>query len=68
MKKSYPIPLGIVQYPEMYEKREEMNKLFMKLRKNKKEKLLYMNFKDWRNPERTRIRKLFLDKPFCTCE
>ena len=64
-EKVHPIPLGIVQYLEMYEKRGEMNKLFMKLRKNKKEKLLYMNFKDWHNPERTRIRKLFLDKPFC---
>lgn len=61
----FPIPLGIVQYNELYTKQEEVHKKFLKYRRCKKEKLLYMNFTDWRNPERKRIRDFFLEKPFC---
>ena len=63
--KVFPIALGIIQYPELYEKREEVHKTFLKYRKSKKERLLYMNFTDWKNPERKKVRDIFIEKPFC---
>jgi hypothetical protein len=38
---------------------------FLRHRRTEKKKLLYFNCTDWRNPERKRIRELFLAKPFC---
>jgi len=64
-EKVFPIPLGIIQYNDLYEKRGEAHRHFLKYRKAKRDKLLYMNFTDWRNPERKRIRDLFLTKHFC---
>ncbi len=61
-----PLPLGIVQYKELFDNKREMHKRFAMLRNKKKDKLLYMNFTEWCMPERTRIRKLFEDKPFVT--
>lgn len=63
--KVFPIPLGILQFYDHYEKRNELHKQFLKYRRMKKEKLCYMNFTDWRNPERKRIRDYFLEVPFC---
>ena len=61
----FPIALGIVQYEDLYEKRNEVHKQFLKYRRTKKEKLLYMNFTDWRNPQRKKIRDFFLATDFC---
>ncbi len=61
----FPIPLGIVQYHDIYKKREDVHNKFLKYRHTKKEKLLYMNFTDWRNPDRKRIRDYFLEQKFC---
>ncbi len=64
-EKVFPIALGIVQYFDLYEKRSEVHRQFLKYRRTKKEKLLYMNFTDWRNPQRKKIRDFFLEKSFC---
>jgi hypothetical protein len=61
-----PMALGIIQYNELYSKRYDVEKKFAKLRTHKKDKLIYQNFTDWHNPERTRIRDLFINKGFCT--
>ncbi len=61
-----PIPLGIVQYKELFDKKKKMHKRFTELRNRKKDKLLYMNFTEWCMPERTRIRKFFEHKPYVT--
>ncbi len=61
-----PLPLGIVQYKALFDKKKKMHKRFTELRDMKKEKLLYMNFTEWNMPERTRIRKLFEHKPYVT--
>lgn len=61
-----PIPLGIVQYKELFDKKAKMSKKFERLRNKKKDKLLYMNFTEWCMPERTRIRKLFQHEPYVT--
>lgn len=63
----FAIPLGILQYHDLYTKRAEAHKKFLNYRKAKKKKLLYMNITDWRNPARKKIRELFKDKPFCSC-
>ena len=64
-QKVFPIALGIVQYYDLYEKRADVHKQFLKYRSTKKEKLLYMNFTDWRNPQRKKIRDFFLEKTYC---
>ncbi len=61
----FPIPLGIIQFHDLYTKREEVHKKFLGYRRAEKKKLLYMNCTDWRNPIRKRIREIFLAKPFC---
>ncbi len=61
----FPLPLGIIQYNDLYDKRVAVHKQYLKYRKSKKEKLLYMNFTDWRNPARKRIRNFFLEKSYC---
>jgi hypothetical protein len=61
-----PIPLGIVQYHELFAAKKKMHKRLTELRNSKKEKLLYMNFTEWCMPERTRIRKLFEHQSFVT--
>lgn len=64
--KFHAIPLGIIQNPEFYNRRDQINKLFKKLRQIPKEKfLLYMNFVDGNWSERPHIRKLFQEKEFC---
>lgn len=64
-EKVFPIALGIVQYFDLREKRDEVHKQFLKYRSMKKNKLCYMNFTDWRNPERKKIRDHFLASAFC---
>jgi len=61
-----PIPLGIIQHKELFDKKTKTSKRFTTLRAKKKTKLLYMNFTEWCMPERTRIRKIFENKPFVT--
>ena len=61
-----PLPIGIMQYKGLRDKKKKTLSRFKKLRERKKDKLLYMNFTEWRMPERTRIRKLFQKKAFCT--
>lgn len=64
-EKVFPLALGIVQYDDLYDKRAEVHKQFLKYRRTKKDKLLYMNFTDWKNPARKKIRDFFLTKPYC---
>jgi hypothetical protein len=61
-----PLPLGIVQFDELYEHKKKSHDRFSQLRQKEKNKLLYMNFTEWCMPERTRIRKLFERKPYVT--
>ena len=61
-----PLPLGVVQHKKNHDRQKQTHENFMKLRARNKEKLLYMNFTEWHMPFRTRIRKIFEDKPFCT--
>ena len=63
--KFHPIPLGILQQPHHYSKRERWDDYFKELRtERKKEYLLYLNFADNGKPERTRLRKKFLGQPY----
>lgn len=63
--KFHPLPLGIIQQPSHYSKREKVNIFFKKLRtESEKKYLLYLNFADNGKPERTKLRKKFLGKPF----
>lgn len=64
-EKVFPIALGVVQYFDLREKRVDVHAQFLKYRRTKKKKLCYMNFTDWRNPERKKIRDLFLEAHFC---
>ena len=61
-----PIPLGMVQYKELYDAKEKTAKRLSDLRKKDKKKLIYMNFTEWRMPFRTKIRKYFETQPYCT--
>ena len=61
-----PIPLGIVQYKEIFDKKKKTHRHFTGLRNSKKDKLLYMNFTEWCMPERTRIRQLFEHEQYVT--
>ena len=61
----FPLPLGIVQYKDLYDRRDEADANFKMLRNLEKKRLLCMNFTDWRNPKRKMIRDLFIDKPYC---
>ena len=61
----FPLPLGIIQFNDLYTKREEVHAKFLRYRRTEKQKLLYFNCTDWRNPERKRIRELFGAKSFC---
>jgi hypothetical protein len=60
-----PLPLGVIQQPDNYKKRSQLNDLFKKLRTTEKTEMLYMNFADFNKPERKKVRALFIDKPFC---
>jgi len=62
----HPIPLGIVQYKELYDGKAHMAKRLAGWRDQEKKKLIYMNFTEWKMPFRTKIRKYFETKPFCT--
>ncbi|MBA2306605.1 hypothetical protein H0W26_00515 [Candidatus Dependentiae bacterium] len=61
----FALPLGVIQYKDLCLNYESTHKLFKRLREDNKPGLLYMNFTDWCNPGRKKIRHLFLDKPFC---
>lgn len=62
----FGIPLGIVQYKDIcLDDKRTYFKLFKKLCNGNKDGLLYMNFTEWANPKRTKIRQFFADKPFC---
>lgn len=61
----FALPLGIIQFQDLYTKRIEVHEKFLRYRRTQKKQLLYMNCTDWRNPERKRIREIFLAKPFC---
>lgn len=64
--KFIPIPIGVVQEPAHYKKRKQMNEYFKELRNSAKEHLVYMNFAAQDDkPERKKVRKLFLEKPYC---
>ena len=61
-----PIPIGIIQNPSHYKKRNKLNNYFTKLRtKTKKKCLVYMNFADFQKPERKKLKKLMRKKPYC---
>lgn len=61
-----PIPLGVVQYKHLYDKRKKVQANFMKYRTQSKDKLVYMNFTDWHMPWRTKIKNYFEKKSFVT--
>jgi len=64
--KFHPIPIGILQDPYFYTHRDRLNKDFKRFRtKTKKEYLVYMNFAYAGKPERKKLRKRFLDEPYC---
>lgn len=65
--KFIPIPIGLMQEPEHYKKRKQMDAYCKELRATSvKEHLVYMNFAIQEDkPERKKVRKLFLDKPYC---
>ena len=63
--KYFQIPIGVIQQPENYRKKAQLNSLFKKLRKTaQKEHLLYMNFADWQKPERKKVRALFIKESY----
>lgn len=62
------LPIGVLQFPEIHNRRKEINSLFTYVRRSvQKNKLLYMNFKIW-YPEHPRafIHKIFSSTSFCT--
>ncbi|MBA3752147.1 hypothetical protein H0X06_05160 [Candidatus Dependentiae bacterium] len=61
----FALPLGIIQYKELYVDREAKSRQFEQLRNKEKKRLLYMNFTDWGNARRKKIRQIFTGKPFC---
>lgn len=65
--KFHPIPLGILQKPEHYEKRTELTQFFAQLRQMPRNKLLCMNFRFSHKamPQRDDIVALFENRPFC---
>lgn len=65
--KYFQIPIGVVQQPENYRKRKQLNALFKRLRSATTEKkhTLYMNFADWQKPERKKVRALFIKESYC---
>ncbi len=65
-EKVIPIPLGVVQYERLYDKRKKVHKQFMDYRNTPKNKLVYMNFTEWRMPFRTKIKKYFKKQDFVT--
>ena len=61
-----PLPIGVLQRPEHYEKREKYHTFFSKLRSSTKKKwLIYMNFADFQKPERKKLKKYMQEQPFC---
>ncbi len=61
-----PIPLGILQRPDHYTRREMVNNFFTKLRTTTKKKyLVYMNFADFQKPERKKLKKFMKKQSFC---
>jgi hypothetical protein len=64
--KFIPIPIGVFQYKPFCDDKVNLNKFFVQLRMSvPKDKLLYMNFSTWTNPERELVKNLFINKPFC---
>ena len=60
-----PIPLGILQHPLNYKKREKLNDIFAELRTVEKKHCVYMNFADEQKPERQKIKQFLGHKPYC---
>ncbi len=61
-----PIPLGVLQRPDIYEERKRYDTFFRNLRATTKKKhLVYMNFADFGKPERKKLKKFMKNKPFC---
>ncbi len=65
-EKIVPLPLGIVQYEHLYDKRKKVHRQLMDFRNTPKKKLVYMNFTDWNMPFRTKIMNYFKKKSFVT--
>lgn len=65
--KFIPVPIGVLQEPAHHQKRKQMNDYFKELRETSvKEHLVYMNFASQdEKPERKKVRKQFLNKPYC---
>ena len=61
-----PLPLGVIQYKSMWDKKKKTFDRFMRLRTREKKKLLYINFTCWKNGKRKKIKKLFANKPYCS--
>lgn len=60
-----PIPIGVVQQPENYQRKKQLDAFFEQLRKtSKKEHLVYLNFADVNKPERKKVREQFIKKPY----
>ena len=56
----------MIQKPELYTRRDELNQFFIKLRRMPKEKYtLYLNFDENTWPERAYVKKLFREKNYC---
>ncbi|MBA2306604.1 hypothetical protein H0W26_00510 [Candidatus Dependentiae bacterium] len=61
-----PIPLGILQDPRYYKKKDYLHALFTELREStQKQHLVYMNFADEQKPERKKLKQQLVGKPYC---
>lgn len=64
-KKFTALPLGIKVKRADAHKLKKIQALFLKLRKRPKKNLVYLNFAQ-NHPQRRLVKKLLMDKPFCT--
>lgn len=64
-EKYYPMPLGIMQDPKYYKEKKSFSKFLDGLREKPKTKMLYMNFDATQNKERKKLKKQFIDEPYC---
>ena len=64
--KYQPVPIGVLQQPDNYKRKQELHDFLTNLRlKSEKKHLLYMNFADWQKPERKKVKAMFIDKKYC---
>ncbi len=61
----YPLPLGIKQENEYFEKRKEVNEYFEELRALPKTKMVYVNFATRMNKERKELKERIINEPYC---